>query len=121
MNRREALEALKEGGTHTFYIPEFAGEVQQAFGMPVRVQTLRANTRDPKGLFVEGLPANSQVAGYASHDLAESIARHLGLHGVWEQMNGRGSRQRAALEAIGKFLDEEDGPSDETLLLLQEQ
>ena len=107
MDRLEAVERMSEGGTHSFYTVEFANEVQAAFGMVPRSQTTRANTTDPKGLFVSGLGPNAPVEGYASHDLAEAIARHLGLHGVWEQMSGRGSRQRAALAAIKAHIESE--------------
>jgi hypothetical protein len=74
--------------------------------MPLATRKTLANTHDPKGLFVEGLGPNAPVEGYASHDLAEAIALHLGLHGVWEQMMGRGSRERAAEEAIDAYLKE---------------
>lgn len=107
MNRREALTQMREGGTHSFYTPDFANEVQLAFGMMPRVQNERANTDDPKGLFVEDVGPNAIVTGYASHDLAEAIAAHLGLHGVWERMMGRGSRQRAAQDAIDTYLKEQ--------------
>lgn len=106
MDRREALAMMREGGDHSYYTVEFANDVQRAFGMAERHQTIRANTSDPKGLFVDGVGRNAPVDGYASHDLAESVASHLGLHGAWEQMYGRGSRERAALDAIDKHLTE---------------
>ena len=106
MTPREAITQMEMGGTHSYYTVEFAHEVQDAFGMPHATQTVDANTSDPKGLFVEGLGPNEPVTGYASHDLAEAVASHLGLHGIWEQMMGRGSRQRAALAAIDAYLKE---------------
>lgn len=106
MNRREALTQLKEGGTHSFYRPDFAIEVQQAFGIEKPgVQRVRANTDDPKGLFVDDVGPGALVNGYASHDLAMRIVNHLGLKVA--SYFGRGTQERACLRAIDEFLIKE--------------
>jgi len=104
MTRRGALAKMQAMGTHVFYSPAFAVEVQEAFGMEPHTQNIRANTSDPKGLFVDDVGRNTLVAGYSSHQLSTAICRHLDLkvHGYY----GRGSQQRADMEVIDAFLKE---------------
>lgn len=99
--QRKALEILAQ--THVYLTVEGAYTIQDAFGMLRHVQRCRANTGDFKGLEVGGVEPGTIVEGYASHDLADAIAGHLGLPGSFLQ--GRGSRQRDRVTMIRKYLE----------------
>lgn len=101
MTQQEALAVLWRSD-HSFLKPEAAVEIQKAFGMTGYVQTQRANTGHPKGLSVDGVKRNAKVQGYDAADLAQDVARHLGLEP--RDAFGRGTRLRNACEAIQEHL-----------------
>lgn len=103
--QRTVIESIQEGGTHVFYSVDFTHEIEAAFGFSrgALVQRLRANTSDPKGLFVSGAKRNTIVEGASSHTVACAIADKLGL--PYPSKIGRGSAQMAAMDAIMKHFE----------------
>lgn len=91
------LRSMTESGSHTFYTEEFTRRIEAAFSVKVGY-TERANTRDPKGLTVEGVGRNAKVYGSSSHTVACAIADKLAV--PYERKLGRGSQYVAAMSAI---------------------
>lgn len=96
--RSEARIALAGMNTHAFVDPKFALAICAAFELPpIHIEKVRANTGEFKGLETDG-PANETAWGVSAWNLAEHVARGLGL--VVERKMGRGSRTTAAVQAI---------------------
>ncbi|HRN53662.1 MAG TPA: hypothetical protein PK788_09200 [Gemmatimonadaceae bacterium] len=106
----KAYRTLSGYHTHDALTGDEAEPIAKAFGLRFRGWKIKANTRDPKGLFVPGLPPNTVVERVAAFDLAELIASHLGLQ--YARKLGRGSQGMACLEAIEKFLLALEAPAD---------
>jgi hypothetical protein len=104
--RREALRVLEGYHTHDALTGEEAKRIAAPFGLHHEGYELTCNTRDPKGLFVPGLPANAKVRRVGMYDLAEDIARHLQLQ--YPSKMGRGFQARVCCEAIADALDTEE-------------
>jgi hypothetical protein len=107
LTQRQALGVLQEG-THRWLTPEAGAGILKAFGITnVAPWKERANTKNPKGLFVDGVPPNTVVRGYPSHFVAEVIALQLRLS--YAEKLGRGSQQMACVAAIDRYLQEQEG------------
>lgn len=100
MDRKTALAMI--GDTHVMWTEEAGRDLITALGLDpndFRVETWTANTRDPKGLVVEGVKRNAKVKGYSSFGLVEAIACHLNLE-YRSDFLGRGSQQRECARVI---------------------
>lgn len=104
--KAEALAVLEEAGGHAYLIPEAALAIAAAFGVTVRLQHVRANTGEFKGLEVPGAKPGERIEGMSVRDLAFTIAETLPdpLPRVYRILEGRGSRARAACETIRAHL-----------------
>lgn len=104
--RRRAYAELASFHTHDALDGETAKRIAAPFGLHHEGYEMTANTRDPKGLFIDGLPRNAKVRRVGMFDLVEDICRHLGLK--YEGKMGRGFQARVCLEALANALDEEE-------------
>lgn len=91
------LVSMEAMGTHSFYEPDFSRRVEQAFGVKV-METITANTDNPKGLIVESVGPNTPVSGASAWRVAMAIAKSLHIH--VPGMLGRGFQFKAAMDAI---------------------
>ncbi|MCW5591025.1 MAG: hypothetical protein KIS74_02900 [Burkholderiales bacterium] len=97
-----AYRTLASYHTHDALTGDEAKRIAAPFGLHHEGYEMRANTGDPKGLWIAGLPKNAKVRRVGMFDLAEDIARHLRLE--YPIKLGRGSQARECLAAIAKHL-----------------
>ena len=105
MNKREALKELADCD-HTFLTKEGCDELAAPFGFKPHCFVHYANPSDPKGLRLDN--GARGAVGLAAEELAEQVCNHLMLGRPSAMFSGRGAKLRACVQAIDKFLTEED-------------
>ena len=72
MTKSEAL-AMLVASDHAYLTPKAARDIAAAFGIVVTMQKQRVDSRQPKGLTVDGVRDGTMVEGYDAASLAERI------------------------------------------------
>lgn len=103
--RLAALDLLCQYHTHDVVSQSDAAKVCLAFGSDFTGYTHTANTRDPKGLTMPGLPKNAKVKVAGMFELAAHLASFTGT--PYEGKLGRGSNAREAISALRTRLVQE--------------
>ena len=102
-DKAELIRELKRDYDHAFLNPEGVKRFFEPFGIEYRPSYARVDLKHPKGLFVEGKRHGQEVEGMDAVDVAQIIARHLGVS--YPPMMGRGFALRATADAIIAHLE----------------
>ena len=105
MTQREVVDALRDCD-HAFLTPEAVKKFTNAFGFDGSTYLAKANPQDFKGLTLKNgvKEARGQDADEVACQIADRLFHNCTEPQVYNQIFGRGSRLRAACDAIEEHL-----------------
>jgi hypothetical protein len=95
LTKQQAVTQLSEIGSHGAVYGDEARAIAAAFGITVRIPTVKANT-DPKGYLNPSMKKGQKVQVLSGCQLVEALAYPLGFRPERDYL-GRGPRFRDAL------------------------